>query len=91
MVLEFLQEDKKATGAQITGPASKTFNSVNPITNNYVGIFRGKSLNYSKKPGNGAPDNSLKETKQQAKDASEARGKDMKSVNVKAEQNRDPR
>lgn len=56
---------------------------MNPITNNYVGLFRGKSLNYSKKPTN-MPDNSLKETKQQAKDTSEARNKDMKIVNTKA-------
>ena len=56
---------------------------MNPITNNYVGLFRGKSLNYSKRPNVG-PDNSLKETKQQAKDACDKRNKDMKSVNMKA-------
>lgn len=75
----------------VNGQANKTFNNVNPITNNYVGLFRGKSLNYSKRPNNVGPDNSLKETKQQAKDASDTRNKDMKSVNTKAEQNRDPK
>lgn len=65
------------------GQANKTFNNINPITNNYVGIFRGKSLNYSKKPNNIGPDNSLKETKQQAKDISGVRNKDMKALNGK--------
>jgi hypothetical protein len=65
------------------GQANKTFNNINPITNNYVGIFRGKSLNYSKKPNNIGPDNSLKETKQQAKDISDVRNKDMKALNGK--------